>query len=82
MLLGIVAGISEYLSERYSLETLLNPDRIKDGAFKTIAKNAIAEGKPLTRMRLKTQTTARIIKIREVCRNERQPNMRRAAGKS
>ena len=44
MLLGIVAGISEYLSERHSLETLLNPDRIKDGAFKAIAKNAIAEG--------------------------------------
>lgn len=42
--LGTVAGLAEALTERVSLEALLNPDALADGAWKYILKNMLAEG--------------------------------------
>lgn len=42
--LGTVAGLAEALTERVSLEALLSPDALADGAWKYILKNMLAEG--------------------------------------
>ena len=42
--LGTVAGLAEIITEKVSLETLLNPDLLKEGTLKYILKNALAEG--------------------------------------
>ena len=42
--LGTIAGIAEAITEKVSLETLLNPDLLKNGAVKYILKNMLAEG--------------------------------------
>lgn len=42
--LGLVSGAAEILTERYSLETLLDPDRLLDSGWKYLIKNAAAEG--------------------------------------
>lgn len=42
--LGLISGAAEILTERYSLETLLNPDRLLDSGWKYLIKNAAAEG--------------------------------------
>ncbi|MBQ7255713.1 MAG: hypothetical protein IJS31_05670, partial [Oscillospiraceae bacterium] len=43
LILGIAAGAAEYLSEMYSLETLLNADLRNESAIKYILKNIAAE---------------------------------------
>ena len=42
--LGTLAGAAEAFTERFSIETLLNPKMLKDGTLKYILKNMIAEG--------------------------------------
>lgn len=42
--LGIVAGLSEALTERISLEALLNPDILKNGIPAYVLKNSLTEG--------------------------------------
>ena len=42
--LGTIAGLAEAVTERVSLEALLSPDALKDGAWKYILKNMLAEG--------------------------------------
>ena len=42
--LGTVAGLAEAFTERVSLEALLNPNALADGAWKYILKNMLAEG--------------------------------------
>lgn len=42
--LGIVAGLSEALTERFSLETLLDPDLLKNGIGTYMLKNTLTEG--------------------------------------
>jgi len=42
--LATIIGMAEIFTEKVSLETLLNPELINDGALKYIAKNFIAEG--------------------------------------
>lgn len=42
--LGTIAGLAEVVTEKVSLETLLNPDLLKNGAVKYILKNMLAEG--------------------------------------
>ena len=42
--LGTVAGLAEVITEKVSLETLLNPDLLKNGALQYIVKNMLAEG--------------------------------------
>ena len=42
--LGTIAGLAEVVTEKASLETLLNPDLLKNGAVKYILKNMLAEG--------------------------------------
>ena len=42
--LGTIAGIAEALTERVSLEALMNPNALADGAWKYILKNMLAEG--------------------------------------
>ena len=41
--LGTIAGIAEAVTERYSLEKLLQPDALKDGGLKFVLKNMLAE---------------------------------------
>lgn len=43
-LLGTIAGAAEVITEKVSLETLLNPDLLKNGAGKYVLKNMLAEG--------------------------------------
>lgn len=42
--LGTIAGLAEVITEKVSLETLLSPDILKNGAVKYILKNMWAEG--------------------------------------
>lgn len=42
--LGTIAGLAEVITEKVSLETLLNPDLLKNGALKYVLKNMLAEG--------------------------------------
>lgn len=42
--LGTVAGLAEVVTEKVSLETLLDPKLLRDGAAKYIRKNVLAEG--------------------------------------
>ncbi len=42
--LGIVAGVAEAITEKVSLETLLDPKMLSDGALKYVVKNMVAEG--------------------------------------
>lgn len=42
--LGTIAGAAEFFTERIGMETLLNPNRFKDSAFRYILKNGGAEG--------------------------------------
>ncbi len=42
--LGTLAGAAEAFTERFSIETLLNPKMLKNGTLKYILKNMIAEG--------------------------------------
>ena len=42
--LGTVAGVTEALTEKASIDTLLNADLLKDNTLKYILKNALAEG--------------------------------------
>lgn len=42
--LGTVAGLAEAVTERVSLEALLSPDALMDGAWKYVLKNMLAEG--------------------------------------
>ncbi len=44
MWLGAVAGFAEALTEKVSIETLLDPKLLKDGTWKYIVKNAMTEG--------------------------------------
>ena len=43
-LLGTIAGAAEIVTEKVSLETLLNPELLADGTVKYILKNVLAEG--------------------------------------
>lgn len=43
-MLGTIAGAAEIITEKISVETLLNPDLLKNGAGKYILKNMLAEG--------------------------------------
>lgn len=42
--LGTVAGLAEVITEKVSLEALLNPRMLKDGTMKYVLKNMLAEG--------------------------------------
>lgn len=42
--LGTVAGIAEAVTEKFSVEALLSPDMLTDGALKFVLKNALTEG--------------------------------------
>ncbi len=42
--LGTIAGLAEIVTEKVSIDTLLNPDMLKDGTLKYIIKNTLAEG--------------------------------------
>ncbi len=42
--LGTVAGMAEVVTEKVSLETLLNPDMLKNGSIQYVLKNMLAEG--------------------------------------
>ena len=42
--LGTVAGLAETLTEKYSLETLLDADLLKDSVGRYVVKNMLAEG--------------------------------------
>lgn len=42
--LGTIAGLAEVVTEKVSLETLLNPDLLANGAGKYVLKNMLAEG--------------------------------------
>ncbi len=42
--LGTIAGIAEQLTEKYSLETLLDGDLLKDSVKRYVVKNMLAEG--------------------------------------
>ena len=42
--IGTIAGAAEIITEKISLESLLNPERILDGSLKYILKNMLAEG--------------------------------------
>lgn len=42
--LGTIAGAAEIITEKISIETLLNPDLLADGTLKYILENALAEG--------------------------------------
>lgn len=42
--LGTIAGLAETLTEKYSLETLLDPDTLTDSVLKYVGKNMLAEG--------------------------------------
>lgn len=42
--LGTIAGLAEVVTEKVSIDTLLNPDMLKDGVLKYIGKNMLAEG--------------------------------------
>ena len=43
-MLGTIAGMAEIITEKVSLEKLLNPDLLKSGAAKYVLENMIAEG--------------------------------------
>lgn len=43
-MLGTIAGAAEIITEKVSLETLLDPDLLKNGAAKYVLKNMMAEG--------------------------------------
>lgn len=42
--LGTIAGLAEVVTEKVSLETLLNPELLANGAAKYVLKNMLAEG--------------------------------------
>ncbi len=42
--LGTIAGLAEIVTEKVSLDTLLDADLLKDGAVRYILKNAVSEG--------------------------------------
>ncbi len=42
--LGTIAGLAEVVTEKVSLDTLLNPSLLREGAIPYILKNALAEG--------------------------------------
>jgi len=44
MVIGTVAGAAEMITEKVSLETLMDPDLLADGKLKYILKNVLAEG--------------------------------------
>ena len=44
MVIGTVAGAAEMITEKVSLETLIDPDLLADGKLKYILKNVLAEG--------------------------------------
>lgn len=42
--LGTIAGLAEIVTEKFSVESLLNPNLLKDGAWNYIKKNIVSEG--------------------------------------